>query len=183
VVQYCIGSSDVSLVLHSWADDVLSLYGYSDSDYSGDEDTRRSRTGFAWYLNRSLISWVSKLQLSVSLSTAEAEYQALSAAAKEMVFIRTLLSEFGINFLKPIPLFSDNKACIAIAHNPVSHMYTKHIDIRMHFVSELITRGVLQVLYVETNSNVTDIFTKPLSKQNFRMHRDYLFSTKLTAGL
>jgi hypothetical protein len=183
VVQYCIGSADVSLVLHGWADDVLSLYGYSDSDYSGDEDTRRSRTGFAWYLNRSLISWVSKLQLSVSLSTAEAEYQALSAAAQEMVFIRTLLSEFGINFLKPIPLFSDNKACIAIAHNPVSHKYTKHIDIRMHFVRELITRGVLQVLYVETNNNVADIFTKPLSKQTFRMHRDYLFGKKLTGPL
>ena len=179
VVQYCFGSADASLVLHGWGDTVLSLFGYSDSDYSGDEDTRRSRTGFAWYLNRCLISWGSKLQLSVSLSTAEAEYQALSAAAQEMVFIRTLLSEFGINFLKPIPLFSDNKACIAIAHNPVSHKYTKHIDIRMHFVRELITRGVLQVLYVETKNNVADIFTKPLAKAVFRMHRDYLFGKKL----
>lgn len=171
IVLYIRGTTDMKITLRGWGEHAPTMFGYADADYAADPDSRRSRTGYAWFLDKSLLSWASKLQHSVSLSTAEAEYQALAAAAQEMIFIRTLLSEIGIIFSSSIPLFSDNKACIAIAHNPVSHKYTKHIDVRLHFVRELITRGFLQVLYVETKRNVADIFTKPLSKFDFRTHR------------
>ena len=75
-------------------------------------------------------------------------------------------------------LYGDNKACLAIANNPVHHKYTKHIDIRLHFVRELIQREKLDVAYVDTASNVADIFTKGLGTQPFRLHRDALFGLR-----
>jgi hypothetical protein len=125
-----------------------------------------------------LISWCSKLQHSVSLSTAESEYQALTAAAQEFIWLQRLFTEMGLcTVVKPL-LYSDNKACIAIANNPVMHKYTKHIDVRLHFIRELLQRDVLEVKYIETQLNVADIFTKGLAKQLFQRFRDYLFGIR-----
>jgi len=174
VLQYCLGVQDKALVFRGWGERVAQWIGYSDSDYGADE-SRRSRTGYCWYFAGNLISWCSKLQHSVTLSTAESEYQALCAAAQEMIWLKRLSSEFGFNKPGPITLYSDNKACIAIAHNPVQHKYTKHIDVRLHFVRELIQRSVLDVQYIQTGLNIADIFTKGLASKLFIRHRDALY--------
>ena len=177
VLQYCLGAVDRALLFKPWLESVAQWFGYSDSDYAADV-SRRSRTGYAWYFCGNLISWCSKLQHSVSLSTAESEYQALTAAAQEFIWLQRLFTEMGLcTVVKPL-LYSDNKACIAIANNPVMHKYTKHIDVRLHFIRELLQRDVLEVKYIETQLNVADIFTKGLAKQLFQRFRDYLFGIR-----
>jgi hypothetical protein len=182
IMQYCRGVQDMSLVIRAWNSADPVLYGFCDADYAQHVDSRRSRTGYCWFFCGILLSWCSKLQNSVTLSTAEAEYQAICAAVQEAVWLVTLLSDLGLKPPGIVPLFSDNQAAIAISHNPVSHKYTKHIDIRAHFVRELVERKFVQVLYVESAKNVADIFTKALAKSLFRQHRDALTGFKLHPG-
>ena len=182
VLQYCIGVQDKALVFRPWGQKLAEWIGYSDSDYASDE-SRRSRTGYCWFFCGNLISWCSKLQHSVTLSTAESEYQALCSAAQEMIWLTRLSAEMGFPSATTTTLYSDNKACIAIAHNPVQHKYTKHIDIKLHFIRELIERKVVNVVYIETAANVADIFTKGLSTKLFFKHRDSLFGLRAVGPL
>src|SRR5271170_2523603 len=117
----------------------MRLQGYSDADWAGDVDTRRSTTGYIVMLNNSVIVWKSRRQPMVTLSTMESEYMALTEATKELKWIRTLLAELGYsNDSSPTTLFSDNQSTISLAKNPISHTRAKHIDLRHHFVHEAI---------------------------------------------
>jgi len=111
------------------------LLGYSDSDYAGCKVDRKSTTGTCQFLGRSLVSWSSKKQNSIALSTAEAEYVAAGACCAQLLLMRQTLSDFGCEYTK-IPLLCDNESAIKLANNPVQHSRTKHIDIRHHFLRD-----------------------------------------------
>lgn len=146
-----------------------------DSDL-GNSRSRRSRTAFCAYLYGNLVAWHSRLQQSVSLSTAEAEYMALAAAARFAVWYKPLVGDFGIerSYRDPVHIFSDNKSAICIAKNPISHKHSRHIDRRLHWLREKVLAGVIQVAFIPTADNVSDIMTKALAVGVFRPHRDKL---------
>ncbi|XP_070007431.1 uncharacterized mitochondrial protein AtMg00810-like [Nicotiana sylvestris] len=123
----------------------LSLKVYCDSDWASCVDSRRSVTGFCVFLGDCLVSWKSKKQLVVYLSTAEAEYRVVSKAAGEVTWLSRLLSDFGLPFSSPIPLCCDNQAALHIARNPVFHERTKHIELDCHFVRGKIGDGLISL--------------------------------------
>ena len=111
------------------------LLGYSDSDYAGCKVDQKSTTGTCQFLGRSSVSWISKKQNSIVLSTAEAKYVAAGACGAQLLWMRQTLSDFGCEYTK-IPLLCDNESAIKLANNPVQHSRTKHIDIRHHFLRD-----------------------------------------------
>jgi hypothetical protein len=146
------------------------LVGYTDSDYGGDTETRRSTTGYAFILGGGAVSWNSKLQPVVAMSTAEAEYMAASMAVKEALWLRLLLHDFGI-LVNTLKMKCDNQAAIAIARNPIISQRAKHIDIQYHFIRERIERKEVDIAYVESAANASDILTKALGVKAFERCR------------
>jgi hypothetical protein len=148
------------------------LQGYSDADYAGDTTDRHSVSGQLWCLNRGPITWNSTKQRSVALSTTESEYIALSEACKQGQWLRALLRELQrpqyLNDTLATPIFSDNQACIALAKDPVAHSRTKHIDVRYHYIRQLITYGKATVAYLPTGGMIADMLTKPLPITAYR---------------
>ena len=144
--------------------------GFSDADWAGDQDDRRSTTGNMFFLSGGAVSWFSKKQATVALSTAEAEYIALSQGAQEGTWLKRLLTELGMSD-SPTVILEDNQGAIAIAKNPVNHSRTKHIDIRYHYIRECVQNGQIQVQYCPTFDMKADILTKPLTRQRFEYLR------------
>nr|CAH66640.1 OSIGBa0140A01.8 [Oryza sativa] len=142
------------------------LLGYSDSDYAGCKVDRKSTTGTCQFLGRSLVSWSFKKQNSITLSTAETEYVAAGSCCAQLLWMKQTLKVFGYNFTK-IPLLCDNESAIKIDNNPVQHSRTKHIDIRHHFLRDHETKGDICLTHVRTESQLADIFTKPLDEKRF----------------
>jgi hypothetical protein len=116
------------------------LIGYSDSDYAGCKIDRKSTSGGCHLLGRSLVSWTSKKQNSVALSTAEAEYIATSACCTQILYMKQTLLDYGV-VLEKVPLLYDNESAVKIANNHVKHSRTKHIDICHHFIRDHVAKG------------------------------------------
>lgn len=148
------------------------LHGFSDADYAGDHLDRRSVTGHLYLLSRGLVSWSSSKQKCVATSTTEAEYIALSEASKQGQWIRALLKELKrFNLLEDnqaVPMHSDNQACIALSQDPVGHRRTKHIDVRYHYIRELVSYRKATVEYLPSEDMIADILTKPLPAAGFK---------------
>jgi hypothetical protein len=149
------------------------LLGYSDADYAGCKVDRKSTSGTCQFLGRSLVSWSSKKQNSVALSTAEAEYVAAGSCCAQLLWMRQTLKDYGYT-LNHIPLLCDNESAIKIAYNPCEHSRTKHIDIRHHFLRDHAIKGDIVISHVGTNDQLADIFTKPLDERRFRELRSEL---------
>jgi hypothetical protein len=148
------------------------LIGYSDSDYAGCKVDRKSTSRTCQFLGRSLVSWSSKKQTSVALSTAEAEYFDAGQCCAQLLWMRQTLRDFGYNLSK-VSLLCDNESAIRMADNPVEHSRTKHIDIRHHFLRDHQQKGDIEVFYVSTENQLADIFTKPLDEKTFcRLHSE-----------
>ena len=155
------------------------FFGYCDADYAGCTDTRRSRSGYCFFLFGMLMGYRTKLQHSVTLSTAEAEFVALVMAVQFAMWAVQLLNELGIVLPSCVEIYSDNKSCLAIAHNPVDHKYTKHIDIRMMFLRELVKgprKKAFDFLFVRGPLNLANGFTKHLGTKMHREFADDLFN-------
>lgn len=146
----------------------LALTAYSDSDWAGDPDDRRSTTGACIFIGSNLVAWTAKKQSTVSRSSSEAEYRALATTTAELKWFSYLFRELGI-FLQPPTLCCDNMAAIHMSRNPVFHARTRHVEIDYHFVRELQTQGFLQVRYVSTRDQLADLFTKGLARP--RLHQ------------
>lgn len=142
------------------------IHGYTDSDWAGDLDSQRSTGGFVFILAGAAVSWSSKLQVSVALSSTEAEYMATARATQEALWLRMLLSELGQQEPSPIPMLlcADNQGAIALAKNPGDHPRTKHIAIRYHFTRDAVKHGAIQLQYCPTDEMTADIMTKALGK-------------------
>ena len=168
ILRYLKGT--VNFALKYEQSDSGALIGFSDADWAGDQDDRRSTTGNVFLLNGGAVSWLSKKQATVALSTAEAEYIALSQAAQEGIWLKRLLSDLGVEAMSTL-ILEDNQGAIAIAKNPVNHSRTKHIDIRYHYIRECVQNGQIELQYCPTNDMKADIFTKPLPRQKFEYFR------------
>lgn len=144
-----------------------SLTGYSDADWAGDMDDRHSTSENVFLLAGGAVSWLSKKQATVALSTAEAEYVALSAATQEAIWLPRLLADVGVPPKGPTVIHEDNQGAISMAKNAVGHARTKHIDIRYLFVREGVQNGAIALKYVATDEMIADILTKPLPKHRF----------------
>ena len=140
---------------------------------------RKSTSGTCHFLGRSLVCWSSKKQNCVSLSTAEAEYIAAGSCCAQLLWMKQTLKDYGVN-MKNVPLYCDNESAIKIAHNPVQHSKTKHIQIHHHFVRDHVLKGDISIEHVKTEEQLADIFTKPLDEKIFSSHRNLLnlFSSK-----
>jgi hypothetical protein len=146
------------------------LKAYSDSDFAGDTETRKSVSGFIIYLCGAAISWRSKGQKSVSLSSTEAEYMAISEVAMEILYIVGILKFLGVKLSYPIEVNVDNIGAVYLSKNATTSNRTKHIDTRYHFVREYIEDGIVKVVFVRSEANDADIFTKNLNGDTFKKH-------------
>jgi hypothetical protein len=173
IFSYLRGTLDLQLTFRG---ELTDLVGYSDSDWGGDPITHRSTAGFVFNIGSGAISWSSKRQPTVALSTCEAEYQAQTQAAKEAVWLRSLLQD--LNPIERTPyatiIYCDNQGAIALAKDPKFHPRTKHIAIQHHWVREKIAEQVVDLEYVQTSKQVADGLTKALPKDAFEAFRETL---------
>ncbi|KAJ8730080.1 hypothetical protein PYW07_017118 [Mythimna separata] len=160
VLRYIKHTVDYSLVYKCNND---SLRGYCDADWGGDLRDRKSTTGYCFMFENCLISWCSKKQTSVSLSSTESEYVAISVAATDACWLMNLINDFNIEKISQVVMFSDNQGAIMVA-NTDSVKRLKHIDIRFHYIKELIKKGKLVLKYIKTEDQIADMFTKALNK-------------------
>ncbi|KAL0463423.1 UNVERIFIED_CONTAM: Retrovirus-related Pol polyprotein from transposon TNT 1-94 [Sesamum latifolium] len=131
------------------------VIGYYDSNFAGDLDKRRSTTGYVFTLAKAPVSWRSTLQSTVALSTTEAEYMAIREAVKEAIWLQGLLGELGID-QKHITVHCDSQSAIQLAKKQVYHSRTKHIDVRYHFVREILEEGGVKIQKIRTTENPVD---------------------------
>jgi hypothetical protein len=149
----------------------LTLNAFCDADWAGCPNTRRSTTGYCIFLGSNCISWASKKQPTVSRSSTEAEYRSLATTAAELTWLQHLLHDLGIKLERRPLILCDNQSAIHLAHNPVFHARTKHIEIDYHFIREKVTAGHLQLQYLPTTQQIADVFTKALGKDSFSTFR------------
>ncbi|GJY31682.1 retrovirus-related pol polyprotein from transposon TNT 1-94 [Tanacetum coccineum] len=142
----------------------IALTAYADADHVGCQDTRQSTSGSMQLLGERLISWSSKRQKSVAISSTEAEYIALSGCCAQVIWMRSQLTDYGLGFNK-IPMYCDNKSAISLCCNNVQHSRSKHIDIRFHFIKEQVKNRVVKLYFGNTEYQLADIFTKVLGRE------------------
>ena len=172
VLRYLRGTSTYGLVYDGKGGSELS--GFSDSDWAGDVNTRRSTSGYVFQLGGSTVTWSCKKQATVAKSSTEAEYVALSKATQEAIWLRRLLNSLGDEIRSPTTIFEDNQGAIDLSKNPKHHDRTKHIDICHHFVRERVATKEIAVTYCPTEEMTADIMTKGLHVVKFQKFRQML---------
>jgi hypothetical protein len=170
VLQYLSCTQEYSLVYNQKEND--RIITYSDADWGQDIDTRRSTTGYVVLLAGSPICWKSKRQSTVATSSVHAEYMALYDTIREVIWLRTLLTEIGFPDRGPSKIYGDNQGCLSIANNVRTDTRTKHIDIKFHFSREQLQSGAINLEYCPTGEMVADSLTKPSNTTKFIWCRD-----------
>jgi hypothetical protein len=166
VLRYLKGTIEQRLRFRK-SESTLKLTGFCDSDWGGDVCDRRSISGYGFQLldEGPLVSWRSRKQPTVALSTCEAEYMALTDAVQEAKFLKQLCVDLNIVQVSYSVLVNgDNQGAINLAKNPMYHKRSKHIDVKYHFIRSEVRTGSIVLAYIPTDENVADIFTKPVSK-------------------
>jgi hypothetical protein len=164
VLRYLQGTRELGITYGGGsAEKDPELVGYSDADDGGDVNTRLSTSAYVFMLAGGCISWASKLQRLVTLSTAESEYVALSLAVQEAIYLRQLVNELGCD-QQSITIYEDNQACISIASTNAIQSRTKHIDKRYHFIRQHVASGEVKMEYIPSNRQLADLLTKPLTR-------------------
>ena len=155
----------------------VDICAYADADWANSRGDRRSITGWVSKVNGDPISWSSKKQRTVALSTCEAELYAESAAIQEVLWLRGLLKEIGLQSQVGSIVYGDNQSTIAITKNGIKGERTKHVDVKYHFVSETVDRGDVQLKWIPTAEQQADIFTKALPQPIFEKLRSQIMAT------
>ncbi|GJY07750.1 hypothetical protein Tco_0374804 [Tanacetum coccineum] len=156
-----------SLGLWYSKDSPLELVAYTDSDYAGATQDRKSTTGGCQFLGNRLISWQCKKQTVVATSTTEAEYVAAASCCGQVLWIQNQLLDYGYNFMNTV-IYIDNNSTICIIENPVQHSKTKHIEIRHHFIRDCNAKKLIQMVKIDTEHNVADLLTKGFDAGRFQ---------------
>jgi hypothetical protein len=183
ILRYLQGTLDHGLVIPK--SDPTQLIVYTDADWAGCPDTRRSTSGYAVFLGGSLVSWSSKRQHTVSRFSAEAEYRAVANGVAEASWLRQLLKELHHDLQTATIVYCDNVSAVYLSTNPIQHQRTKHVEIDLHFVRERVAIGAVRVLHVPTTLQFADVFTKGLPSSvftDFRSSLNVRSSTVPTAG-
>lgn len=163
VLKYVAGTIDHGI---SFGHNQEELIGYCDADYAGDLDTRRSTTGYVYILYGGAISWSSRLQPTVAVSTTEAEYMASAYAVKEALWLRKLFSTFG-GITDTVLIYGDNQGALKLLKHPIASNRSKHIDVIYHFARERVARKEVAFQYCDTNHMIADCLTKPVNEAKF----------------
>jgi hypothetical protein len=169
VMRYLKGTLDCGL---NYDGDDFTLSGYTDSDWAGSVSDRKSTSGRCFSLGSAMISWQSRKQSNIALSTAEAEYIVACSASYEAIWLRKLLTGLFDLDMEATTILCDNQSCIKMTENPIFHDRSKHIEIRYHYIRDMVQRGALKLQHVSTNEQVVDVLTKPLSHVQFEHFRD-----------
>jgi hypothetical protein len=172
ILCYLHGSLDYDLLLRP--SPTSELVVYTDADWAGCPDTRRSTFGYAVFLGANLVSWAAKRQPVVSHSSAEAEYCAVANSVVEASWLRQLLHELHSPFQRTTLVYCDNVSAVYLSTNLVQHQRTKHVEIDLHFVRERVVAGDVRVFSVPTTLQFADIFTKGLPSSVFLGFRSSL---------
>ncbi|GKD66750.1 ribonuclease H-like domain-containing protein, partial [Tanacetum coccineum] len=162
----------LGLQLYAFA--TTSLVGYTDADWAGCPSTRRSTSGYCVFLGDNLLSWSAKRQHTISRSSAEAEYRGVANVVAETAWIRNLLRELHSPLLTVTLVYIDNVSAVYMSANPLQHQRTKHIEIDIHFVCDMVKAGHVWVLHVPSRFQYADIFTKGLPSALFEDFRSSL---------
>ena len=150
----------------------LILEGYADEDWARSEVDRKITLGSCFTLGSTMVSWCRRKQSSVALSTTEAEYIALSVAVREAIWLRKLLTDLFDHEMDPTIIHCDNQSCVKLSENPVFHDRSKHIEIKYHYIRDMVQRKIVHVQYLSTHEQIADIFTRPLAKTKFEYFRE-----------
>lgn len=165
ILRYLKGTADQGLHIHASSN--LRITANSDADCGGCPDSLRSTSGYCVFLGENLVSWSSKRQPTVSRSSAEAEYRCVANATTKTSWLRNLLLELHVPVTKAMIVYCDNISVVYLSNNPVQHQRTKHVEIDIHFVRELIQIGRVCVIHVPTDHQYAEIFTKGLPRHLF----------------
>jgi len=144
----------------------IDLFSYTDADWAGCTIDRKSTSGTCHFLGFALVSWFSKKQNSVALSTAEAEYISAASCCAQVLWMKQTLLDLGLSY-DHVPIMCDNTSAINLSKNPVLHSRTKHIEIRHHFLRDHVQKGDITLEFISTNHQIADILTKPLALERF----------------
>ena len=171
IIKYVGGTCDYRLFYSKESN--LSLTDFSNFDWASNTDDRKSTTGVCFYVRANLVAWMSKKKNSMSLSTAEAEYIAAGSCCSQLLWMKKVLTDYGIS-QDTMVVYCDNSSAIDISKNHVQHSKTKHIEIRYHFIRDLVERKIVCLEYIPTERQNADIFTKPLDKSKFESLRQVI---------
>ena len=171
VLRYIKGTVNFGLRFEASAPEDFRLNGYSDADWAGCSETRKSTSGQVFKMGNCAISWRSHKQSIIALSTTEAEYVALCEAAQEAVWLRRLLGDIDFTQSDPTVIYEDNQGAISLSSNPKDHTRTKHIDIKYHYIRERVAAKELSVIHCATGDMTADTLTKGLPKPGFERCR------------
>lgn len=169
ILRYVCGTLDYGL--HIYRSPTLDLVAYSDADWAGCPDTRRSTSGYCVFMGDNLVAWSSKRQHTVSRSSAEAEYRGVANVVAELCWLRQLMTELSHPPRRASVVFCDNVSAMYLASNPVQHQRTKHVEIDLHFVGEKVSLGEVIVTHIPSSLQLADIFTKGLTSSLFKDFR------------
>lgn len=173
LLRYLNGTKDYALLYRRGGG--RDLHGYTDADWAADAHDRKSTTGYVFFLGSTPITWNSRKQPTVALSSTESEYMALTEGTKEAVWLRRLLSEIqAIDSRIPTQILGDNQGSLNLARNPVYHGRTKHIEVRHHFIREKLQSGEVKIDFTPTTDQLADILTKALGRIAFERQRKQL---------
>jgi hypothetical protein len=172
VMRYLKGTLEFGLYYNG--DHDFKLVGYADSDWAGSVCDRKSTSRCCFSLGSAMTSWQSRKQSSIALSTTEAEYIATCSASGEAIWLQKLLTSLFDLEMEATVILCDNQSCIKMTENPVLHDKSKHIEIRYHYIRDMVQRGVVKLQYVGTDEQVAYVLTKPLSCIKFEYFRDKL---------
>jgi hypothetical protein len=178
VFRYLSSTSNLGLLysLSPHKPNDIVIVGWCDADWGGNKIDRKSTSGNCIFINNNLVSWQTKKQHTVALSSAEAELISLIEVVKDILFFRNLLTQLNYNIIYPINIYCDNQSAIKIAEHEVTRERTKHIDIKYHFLQQYITNKIISLTWVESKNQLADIFTKSLPSELFSSHRSKLIS-------
>lgn len=176
VLRYLKGTNDYELCFKK-TDEDLNLIGFSDSDWASSIEDRRSTTGYCFSLNKQgpAISWKSKKQPTVALSTCEAEYIGLATTTQESMYLAQLLSGIDNREYRCTKMYGDNQGAIALSKNPVNRQRSKHIDVKYHFIRDALSEGKIDIAYCPSEDMVADILTKPVAKFKIVKFKKFFF--------
>ena len=178
LLRYLQGTKHLGITFGGPRASATKLIGYCDADWANDKETRRSTTGYLFMLNGGSVSWGSKLQPTVALSSTEAEYMALCSGAQEAIYLRRLMGDLGYVQQDGTLIYEDNQGCIALTENPVQHKRSKHIDIKHHFTREKVVSGEIRLQYIPTQDQLADLLTKPLERVRVEALRNRVLGHK-----
>ena len=169
VLRYIKGS--LHLGLRFTASKEFLIHGFSDSDWAGCAESRKSTSGHVFRVGNCTLSWSSKKQPVIALSSTEAEYVALCSTVQEAVWLRSLFADVGLEQSQPTTIYEDNQGAMCLAKNPKNHPRTKHIDVKYHYTRDMVERNVVKVEYVPTDQMLADTLTKSLARPKFENFR------------